>query len=177
MFVVLFLVLVATRSVSTQTVQYVLLLLLLLAALVIVSLFFFKQWRRQKELQKLRALQMVDVDIMDGLEFEKFVARLLRNQGYQKVRLTERYDYGIDIIAHKDGITWGVQVKRYRNLVKAEAVRQVVTALNKYRCQRAMVVTNSTFSRPAKVLAETNNCILISKEELAEWVIRFQEGR
>ena len=91
------------------------------------------------------------------MRFEKYVAELMKDQGFTKVMLTERYDYGIDIIALKDGVRWGVQVKRYSRMVKAEAVRQVVTALNKYNCQRAMVVTNSTFSRPAKILAETNN--------------------
>ena len=113
---------------------------------------------------------------MDGLAFEKYVAELLKSQGYGKVTLTERYDLGVDIIALKDGIRWGVQVKRYSNMVKAEAVRQVVTALNKYNCQRSMVVTNSTFSRPARVLADSNDCVLIAKDELAEWIIAFQEG-
>jgi restriction system protein len=111
---------------------------------------------------------------MDGLAFEKYVAELLRSQGYSKVTLTERYDLGVDIVALKDGIRWGVQVKRYSNMVKVEAVRQVVTAL--YNCQRSMVVTNSTFSRPARILADSNDCVLVGKDELAEWVIAFQEG-
>jgi len=175
--VVFLLVVAASNSVTTQTVQRILVLAALCALLIILTLFFFRRWQRQKELQKLRALQMVDIDVMDGLEFEKFVAKLLESRGYRKVRLTERYDYGIDILASKDGVRWGIQVKRHRNMVKAAAVRQVVTALNKYQCQRAMVVTNSTFSRPATVLAETNDCILIGKDELAEWIIAFQEGK
>lgn len=47
----------------------------------------------------------------------------------------------------------------------------------RYNRQRAMVVTNSIFSRPAKVLAETNDCVLIGKDELAEWIIGFQDGK
>lgn len=120
---------------------------------------------------------MIDADYKDGLAFEKYVAELLKSQGYRKVERTELYDLGVDIIAHKDGTRWGIQVKRYSNMVKADAVRQVVTALNKYRCTRAMVVTNSTFSRPAKILAETNNCVLIGRNELAEWIIAFQKTR
>ncbi|HKU18398.1 MAG TPA: restriction endonuclease [Candidatus Saccharimonadales bacterium] len=144
---------------------------------VIIGLVLFIQFKRsQHEKQKLRALNLIDTDYMDGLAFEKYVAELLKSQGYGKVTLTERYDLGVDIIALKDGIRWGVQVKRYSNMVKAEAVRQVVTALNKYNCQRSMVVTNSTFSRPARVLADSNDCVLIGKDELAEWIIAFQEG-
>ncbi len=174
---VIFLLIVAANSnASSEGVQQLFVAAALFITLILAGLLFFRQWKRQGALQKLRALQMVDIDIMDGLEFEKFVVKLLENRGYRKVRLTERYDYGIDIVAVKEGVTWGVQVKRYRNMVRAEAVRQVVTALNKYKCQRAMVVTNSTFSRPAKVLAETNNCVLIGKDQLAEWIIAFQQG-
>lgn len=149
---------------------------LLLVGFIIGLVLFIQFKRSQHEKQKLRALNLIDTDYMDGLAFEKYVAELLKSQGYGKVTLTERYDFGVDIIALKDGIQWGVQVKRYSNMVKAEAVRQVVTALNKYNCQRSMVVTNSTFSRPAKVLADSNDCVLIGKDELAEWIIAFQEG-
>ena len=88
------------------------------------------------------------VDTMTGLEFEKYVAKYLRNQGY-KTNLTEKYDLGIDIVAVQDGIRQGVQVKRYKGVVGANAVRQSVTALNLYDCDRAMVVTNSYFSNTA----------------------------
>jgi restriction system protein len=164
-------------SLPAEKLQLLITAVVLIVCTFFAVTFFIKYKIRQRELKKLRALEVIDADYMDGLAFEKYVAELLKNQGYKKVALTERYDLGVDIIATKDGSRWGVQVKRYSNMVKAEAVRQVVTALNKYNCQRAMVVTNSTFSRPAKVLAESNDCILISKDELAEWIIAFQEGR
>jgi len=100
------------------------------------------------------------IDTMTGLEFERYVAKLLKTRGFANVRLTEEYDYGIDIIATKNGITWGIQVKRYSGLVCADAIRQVVTALKIYHCDRAMVITNSTFSRPAIALADANDCVL-----------------
>ena len=104
---------------------------------------------------------------MDGVSFEHYVAQLLIDQGYANVSLTEHYDYGVDIIAEKDGVRWGIQVKRYSGLVKAEAVRQVVTGLRLYGCDRAMVVTNSTYSNVAKRLAEGNDCVLIDRYGLA----------
>lgn len=72
------------------------------------------------------SMHFQDVDTMDGTMFEYYVAQLLIDRGYTNVSLTERYDYGVDIIAEKDGIRWGVQTKRYSGLVKAAAVRQVV---------------------------------------------------
>lgn len=40
---------------------------------------------------------MVGADKMYGMEFEMSIAHLLKKQGYTYVRLTERYDYGVDI--------------------------------------------------------------------------------
>lgn len=111
-------------------------------------------------------LRLRDVDTMDGITFEYYVAQLLTERGYTNVSLTERYDYGVDIIAEKDGIRWGIQAKRYSGLVKAAAVRQVVTGLRLYGCDRAMVITNSTFSNVAKRLAEGNDCVLIDRAGL-----------
>lgn len=108
------------------------------------------------------------INTMTGLEFERYVAGLLKNSGYKQVKLTEEYDLGVDIVAEKNGVIWGIQVKRYSGLVGADAVRQVVTALPMYRCDKAMVITNSTFSRPAMALADANSCLLIDGNQLAK---------
>jgi restriction system protein len=104
---------------------------------------------------------------MDGIEFEEHIANVLKSQGYTNIQLTEQFDYGVDIVASKNGIRWGIQVKRYSGLVKAEAVRQVVTGLRMYGCDRAMVITNSVFSRVAVRLAESNDCVLVDRGKLA----------
>ena len=111
-------------------------------------------------------LRLRGVDTMDGIGFEYYVAQLLIEKRYINVTLTEQYDYGVDILAEKDGIRWGVQIKRYSGLVKAAAVRQVVAGLSLYDCDRGMVITNSTFSEVAKHLAESNNCVLIDRAGL-----------
>ena len=119
--------------------------------------------RRSIQKRRLRriARSNVAVDDMTWAEFEYFVADWLKDRGYTNIRLTEHYDLGVDIVAKKDGITWGVQVKHYSGLVGINAVRQVVVALKKYKCDRAMVVTNSRFSRPAIEIANSHDCVLI----------------
>ena len=124
-------------------------------------------WLIQKIHRLSQNLRLQDVDSMDGISFEYYIAQLLAERGYSNISLTEQYDYGVDIIAEKDGVRWGVQTKRYSGLVKAEAVRQVVTGLRLYGCDRAMVVTNSTYSNVAKRLAEGNDCVLIDRDGLA----------
>lgn len=117
-------------------------------------------------LRRHRPVHFQNIDAMDGLDFEQYVASLLRANGYRKVSLTEKYDFGVDIVAEKDGVRWGIQAKRHSRLVKAEAVRQVVTGLKVYKCNRAMVITNSTYSAVARRLAEANDCVLIDRSGL-----------
>jgi len=108
-------------------------------------------------------------DNMSGVEFERYIARLLPSQGYNYIHLTEHYDLGLDIIAEKEGVVWGIQVKRHSGPVKIAAVRQAVAALQHYGCDRAMVITNSSFSASAQDLALSNNCILIDGQQLMRW--------
>lgn len=121
------------------------------------------------------AITLAEVDTMDGLEFERFLANLLRKKGFTDVKLTEKYDYGIDIIAQKDGIKWGIQAKRYSTPVKADAVRQAYTALKHYGCLRAMVITSNTYTKPAQQLAKDNDIALIDRQTLSEWI--YEVGR
>ena len=125
----------------------------------------FRRLMRRRKIKRISRSQ-VPVESMSWDEFEHFVADWLKGRGYTDVRLTEHYDLGVDIVARKDGVTWGVQVKHYSGLVGISAVRQVVVALKMYGCDRAMVVTNSTFSRPAIELARSQDCLLIDGVKL-----------
>ena len=123
-----------------------------------------------------KAYTIASIDSMGGVEFEHYLAKLLRSRGYTNVSVTEKYDLGVDIVAKKDGITWGIQAKRYKSSVKADAIRQVYTGLNRYKCDRAMVVTNSTYSRPARELANDTGTVLVGREALKEWVLEFSRS-
>lgn len=110
--------------------------------------------------------KLKDIDNMSGIDFEYYVANLLQEAGFHNISLTEKFDLGVDIIAEKDGVRWGIQAKRNSNIVKANAVRQVVTGLKLYNCDRSMVVTNSVYSAVAQRLAYGNNCLLIDRTKL-----------
>jgi len=157
-----------------QRYEHISVALVLMTLFILVIAFAVRVHRRVKKWMRLSNPNMTIVDNMTGLEFEKYVAKLLESQGYKHIRLTERFDLGVDIIAEKDETRWGIQVKRHSGLVKAIAVRQVVTALRKYKCDRALVVTNSTFSNVAKELAGTNDCILVDRNQLSKWVAFYK---
>ncbi|MFI5240612.1 MAG: restriction endonuclease [Candidatus Saccharimonadia bacterium] len=158
-FVIIILVGAAAWTHRAQLVHAAYIALGITGSLLLLTLFW-------KLVARRRLAGLRDADSMDGLEFEHYVANLLRASGFRGVSLTERYDFGIDIIAEKDGIRWGIQVKRYSGLVKASAVRQVVTGLKLYGCDQAMVITNSTYSAVARRLAAANDCVLVDRSGL-----------
>ena len=51
---------------------------------------------------------------MEGHEFEYFCADILKQKGFVDVEVTRGSgDYGIDILAEKEGVTYAIQCKRY----------------------------------------------------------------
>jgi restriction system protein len=130
-----------------------------------------------KKLKIKKTFTMSDIDNMGGVKFEYYLADILRKRGFTNVKVTEKYDLGVDIIAKKDGVTWGIQAKRYKSMVKVAAVRAAYTALSHYGCDRAMVVTNNYYSNPAKTLAAETSTVLIGRDELAKWVYEVSQQR
>ena len=99
---------------------------------------------------------------MNGKDYERCAASYLRTHGYRHVRLTgNSSDYGVDITARRRGHKYAVQCKFYSHPVGVSAVQQVVGGMAYYGCDRAMVITNNTFTRQAKELAERNDVELL----------------
>lgn len=104
---------------------------------------------------------------MTGLEYEHLVAKYLRRHGYHGVSVTKGSgDYGVDVIAHKYGHKYAVQCKYYVSPVSLDAVQEVIAGMAMYGCDRAMVVTNSTYTESAKTLANANKVVLLSGIEI-----------
>lgn len=112
---------------------------------------------------------MADVDLMAGLEFEKYVAARLRRSGWRVSLTAATGDYGVDLIAAKDGQCMAVQCKRYGKPVGVSAVQQVVSGASHHRCTSSMVVSNQEFTRAAVQLAKTHDCRLVGRSKLPKW--------
>ena len=92
---------------------------------------------------------------MDGLQFEHRCAELLRYRGFHKVTVTKGSgDQGIDILAQKNGLKYGIQCKYYSYPVGNKAIQEAYAGADFYDCDAAIVMTNSTFTRQARELAE-----------------------
>lgn len=107
---------------------------------------------------------------MDGLAFEHFVAKLLRQRGYRAEVTQASGDFGVDIIARKGRRSIAIQVKRYKGSVARHAISDAVAGKYHWKCNEAWVITNSYFTKDAHELARSTQCRLIDRDELARWL-------
>ena len=138
-------------------------LLLLLAAIGAVKLALW--WREERRIARSGIEQ---VDAMDGITFERFLAALFSKLGYRVERTRARGDYGADLVVERDGERMVVQAKRWSKKVGVKAVQEANAAPAMYSCSRALVVTNSRFTPQAKELARANRVELWDRDVLID---------
>lgn len=95
---------------------------------------------------------------MNGYNFEKQCAELLRAKGYRNVTVTKASgDQGVDIIAYKGAKKYAIQCKYYSSPVGNKAIQEVYAGAGYYDCTNCIVMTNSTFTKSAKDIANKLN--------------------
>lgn len=106
-----------------------------------------------------------------GVEYERFVTEYLEQLGYDNIEVTEvTGDFGIDILAYKNGFKWGFQCKEYSSPVGVRAVQEAVAGKAYYACDLVGVITNSTFTKAAQELAEAADVVLLDEVmPVEEW--------
>lgn len=98
---------------------------------------------------------------MEGYEFEYFCAELLKERGFLEVEVTKGSgDYGIDILAEKEGVTYAIQCKRYTAPVGVKAVQEAYAGRDYYDRMVGAVMTNQYFTTPAVEAAKKLKILL-----------------
>jgi len=143
-------------------------------ALVVFYLWYRERFAGRMSKRRLRALEIAQVDLMSGPEFETYVARLLDDRGFAVTTTPHTGDLGVDLVAWKHGDRIAVQCKRHSGTVSRSAVSDAVAGMQHYGCNSAMVVTNSWFTPGARTLAKSTGCALVDREDLAKWILEFQ---
>lgn len=118
-----------------------------------------------------------EVDQMDGEQFERFLRGIFRDLGYYTERTPRTGDYGADLILLKDGYKISVQAKRYKKPVGVKAVQEVYASLEKYVCDKGIVITNNYFTQNAKTLAESTKVELWDRDKLKEVLLTLKSER
>lgn len=116
------------------------------------------------------------MDEMEGRDFEFFCADLLEKQGFMDVEVTRGSgDFGVDILAEKDGVTYAVQCKRYHGPVGVEAVLRTYGGCAYYECMVGAVMTNQYFTAPAVEAAKKLKILLWDRGYIDEML--EEQGR
>ncbi len=104
---------------------------------------------------------------MTGQEYEERCARRLRRCGFGRVTLTKGSgDQGVDILARRKGERYAIQCKYYARPVGNRAVQEAFAGAKYYGCDRAVVLTNSTFTAAAEELADSTGVLLWEGDDL-----------
>ncbi len=123
-------------------------------------------------------ISIYDVDVMNGYDFESFIAKLLECDGYSTEVTKKSGDQGVDIVAQKAGEKWAIQTKRYElgKKIPNKAVQEVHTGKDFYKCTRAAVITNQFFTDSARQIAEATNVILWDRRFVASLLVKLRES-
>lgn len=109
-----------------------------------------------------------------GVEFEHEMCRILKKNGFREIRMTKTSgDFGADILAKRNGLTFAIQCKYYTGSVGVDAVQQASSGCQYYEADLPVVVTNSYFTRNAVQLAEQTGVVLWD----GEWLRKHKHRR
>ena len=112
--------------------------------------------------------QLIEVDNLDGLQFEKYIGELLKKIGFKKVIVTKGSgDFGADIVAEKENDKYAFQCKRFETAIGPKPIGEVLRGMNKYKCNKGVVVTNNYFTKQAIQEASVSNIELWDRDKLS----------
>jgi restriction endonuclease Mrr len=111
----------------------------------------------EQELDSSQKIELGNFENLTGYEFEGYLKGLFNLLGYTVVQTSLSGDQGADLIMSKDGEKVVVQAKKVNDKVSNKAIQEVVAARNHYKAGKAMVVTNSSFTKSAIELSLSNN--------------------
>jgi restriction endonuclease Mrr len=105
---------------------------------------------------------MLEISEMSGLDFERFLARLLTKMGYQNLEITPINDQGGDLVGTSpQGLRTVVQAKRWKKSLGISVVQELLGAMLHYGCHQGLIITNSTFTSAARNLAAKDSRITL----------------
>lgn len=117
--------------------------------------------------KSLKATSLQELLQMTPYQFETFMADYFRNEGFAVQQTKRTNDGGKDLILHKDGQLYYVEVKRYsrKNGIQRPLIQKLVGACYPVRA-KGIFVTTSYFSKGAIMEARRSNIELIDGQKL-----------
>ena len=107
------------------------------------------------------------IDRMTGIEFEEFLKVWFEKKGYRAELTPPSNDYGADLLLYKRILgkkeLTVVQAKCHHSNIGIKAVQEVIGAMDYYKADKGIVVTNQHFSPNAVQLAKSRDVKLIDR--------------
>ncbi|SIO87092.1 restriction endonuclease [Nocardiopsis sp. JB363] len=131
-----------------------------------------RRWLRAREQGALAKVDLSEVDLMTGVEFEEHVAMLMRVNDYTAVTVVGGADDGgADVLGRApDGREVVVQCKRWNHPVPPNDVRAFIGVLHSgYEGYAGIFVSSSGFTRAAAAQGE-GHMVLVDRDALARWM-------
>lgn len=120
--------------------------------------------------KQAKAFKYSLINVETGEEFELYLQNLFRELNYKVKHCGKSGDQGGDLIVKKGNITYVIQAKYYTHKLDNTPIQEVVGAIRFYNANRGVVITNSTFTKKAIELANTNRIILINGDDLEKLI-------
>lgn len=102
----------------------------------------------------------------DGVAFENACLIDLQNLGWSATLTPPTGDQGVDILAKKNGISVAIQCKNYRAPVGNGAIQEVHAGKAFYEADVAVVVSLSSYTQSASLLAKKLRVLLLDQVSL-----------
>ncbi len=109
-----------------------------------------------------------DAEILSGEHYETLCRNLLLDGGWRVDTTPVTGDQGADLIAESAGCRVVIQCKFYSKPVGNKAVQEAHAARGFHAGDCAAVVSNASFTRAARQLAQANGVLLLHHDQLAE---------
>ena len=106
-----------------------------------------------------------ETTVEKGIRFEQECKSSLIQRGYLVEETRKTGDFGVDLVAYRNGRRTAIQCKNWKTKVNPRAVQEIVAGRVHYGCDQAVVVSQNGFTKAAVELAKSNNVILCTAEE------------
>ena len=129
----------------------------------------YRSIEKRRSLQFISNISIEEIDGLDGEEFEELLAMFFRGRGLKVTKTKKSHDYGADLLVTTKDEVIAIQCKLYyKRPVSNSAIQEIATAKDYYSASRAVVITNSKFTKPAEILADKIGVKLIDRDSLQE---------
>lgn len=141
---------------------------------------WFSLWwqRRTTDDVPLPTVKISDLQALSPADFERYVARLFRQKGYQVKLRGSKGDLGVDLeLTQPSGKRAIVQCKRYHNTIGPKIVRELYGTLIHEQVAHAFLVTTADISDAAREWAQSKPLTLIDGTTLIRVAAALAEKR